>query len=94
MSKYNEERLISAPVAPVPYGLYQVEKDDVRLLKLYTKQLKESPQRVPIKTSANVEESYESSNFLNDLVCSFVFPAVKSLIDELPKTHRWRLLNS
>lgn len=94
MSRYNEERLISAPVAPVPYGLYQVEEDDLRLLKLYTKQLKESPQRVPITTSANVEESYESSNFLNDLVCSFVFPAVKSLINELPKTHRWRLLNS
>ena len=94
MSRYDEERLVSAPVAPVPYGLYQVEKDDLRLLKLYAKQLKESPQRVPITTSANVEEVYEGSNFLNDLVCSFVFKAVKSLINELPKTHRWGLLNS
>jgi len=94
MSRYNEERLVSAPVAPVPYGLYQIEKDDLRLLKLYAKQLKESPQRVPITTFSNVEEVYEGSNFLNDLVCSFVFKAVKSLINELPQTHRWGLLNS
>lgn len=94
MSKYNEERLVSSPVAPVPFGLYQVESDDLRLLKLYTKQLKESPLRVPITTSANVEEVYESSNFLNDLVGSFVFRAIGSLVNELPKNHRWRLLNS
>ena len=94
MSRFNGERLVSSPVAPVPFGLYQVEADDLKLLKLYAKQLKESPQRVPIQTPANVEEVYEGSNFLNDLVCSFVFPATKSLINELPKTHRWRLLNS
>ena len=94
MSKYNEERLISAPVAPVPFGFYQFEEDDVKLLKRYAKELKESPLRIPMRTSANVEEVYEASPFMDDVVGAIVLKAIKSLINELPRTHRWRMLNS
>jgi hypothetical protein len=94
MTKYNEERLVSAPVAPVPFGFYQLEEDDVNLLKRYAQELKESPRKFRFQTSANVEEVYGASAFMEDVVGNIGLQSVKSLINQLPPNCRWKILES
>ena len=94
MSKYDGKRLVSSAVAPVPFGFYQLEEDDVNLLKRYAQELKDSPRKFQFNTCANVEESYGASSFMEDVVGNIGLQALKGLVNELPKTHRWRILES
>jgi len=94
MSKYNEERLVSSAVAPVPFGFYQLEEDDVNLLKRYAKELKETPRKFHFPTSANVEEVYGATSFMEDVVGNIGLKCLKTLINQLPPNHRWKILES
>ncbi len=94
MSKYDSERLTSSPVAPVPFGLYQLEEDDVNLIKRYAKELKARPLKYDIQTSSNVEECYGASSFMVDVVANIAFNALKELVMPPPSNCRWRVLES
>ena len=96
MNIFDKERLISAPVASIPFGLYQLEKEDLDLLKKYCKELKDSPVKrsVNSNTTSCYEHQYESSSAIIDLLAVYLVPAVKELTNPPPKGWNWKVNNS
>jgi len=96
MNIFDKERLISAPVASIPFGLYQLEKEDLDILKGYCAELYENPLKREVNkfTTSCYEHQYQSNAAIHNLLKTYLIPCVKELTNPPPKGWEWHIVNS
>jgi hypothetical protein len=93
MTDINKERIKSAPVSPIDYGMYQMEKQVLDELKIYCEELFVDPlrskQKYNNKTPSHIEHQYAANKEITSIVVSCAKQLAENIYQKLPDYLMW-----
>ena len=93
MADFKDERVLTAPVSPIEYGIYQMERNVVEELQDYCMDLFNDPRLKQRKfnssTGSHIEHQYVASQEIDTTVTSCAKDLVSKISPELPDYLMW-----
>jgi len=93
MTFYNPERLKTAPLSRVPFGMYQMEEDDTKILKKYCDNLLNFEFKKDVKGTSicNSQEVYLCDADISNVLGNFIMPAMDDIAGTEYGTIKWSI---
>ena len=89
----DNDKIKSAPISPISYGLYQMEKSVTEELQLYCEELLNDPYRVKRKcnkmTNSHVELQFSATKEISSIVVNCAKQMAENIFDKLPSDLEW-----
>ena len=93
MAEIKKERLLTAPVSPIEYGIYQMESHVVEELQNYCMDLFNDPmleqRKFNSSTASHIEHQYIATDDINKTVTSCAKQLIKSMCPDIPDYLMW-----